>query len=87
MLFMKNIAKDLTAFKNQVFLHELVAALIFEAGSLLFLDFDAGFAYGLALGTAASVVNFNILAYASRRLLNDGRTWTGFAGCLVKLIL
>jgi hypothetical protein len=75
----------LAAFKNQIFFHGLVAALIFEAGSLLFLGFDAGFAYGLALGTAVSVVNFNILAHTSRRLLNGGRAWMGFAGYLVRL--
>jgi hypothetical protein len=82
---MKNTAKDLAAFKNRIFLYGLSIALIFEGGSLLFLGLDAGFAYGLALGTSVSVVNFNILAYASRRLLNDGRAWMGFVGYLVRL--
>jgi hypothetical protein len=82
---MKNTAKDLAAFKNRIFFHGILIALIVEAASLLFLGFDVGFAYGLALGTAVSVVNFNILAYTSRRLLEDGRAWLGFAGYLIRL--
>jgi hypothetical protein len=64
-----------------------LVALIFEAGSLLFLGFDIGFAYGLALGTAVSVVNFNILAYTSRKLLNNGYVWMSFAGYIVRLVV
>jgi hypothetical protein len=85
LLLMKNTAKDLTAFKNHIFFHGILVALIFEAGSLFFLGFDIGFAYGLALGTAVSVVNFNILAYTSQRLLDGGRAWMGFVGYLVRL--
>ena len=59
--------------------------MIFEAGFLPFLGPDAAFAYGLALGTAVSVVNFNILAYTSRKLLNSGRAWLSFAGYIVRL--
>jgi hypothetical protein len=84
---MKNNTRELTAFKNQIFLHGVVVALIFEAGSLLFIGFDVGFAYGLALGTAVAVVNFNILAFASRKLLNGGHAWMGFAGYLVRLVV
>ncbi|MDR1246755.1 MAG: hypothetical protein LBK57_06970 [Clostridiales Family XIII bacterium] len=84
---MKNTARELTAFKNQIFFHGVIVALIFEAGSLLFLGFDTGFAYGLALGTAVSAVNFSILVFVSKRLLNGGRTWMGFAGYLVRLIV
>ncbi|MDR2354850.1 MAG: hypothetical protein LBE16_01510 [Clostridiales Family XIII bacterium] len=82
---MKNTAKDLTAFKNRIFFHGIVVALIFEAGSLFFLGPNAEFAYGLAFGTAVSIVNFNILVYMSRRLLSSGRAWMGFAGYLVGL--
>jgi hypothetical protein len=82
---MKNTANNLTAFKNRIFLYGICIALIFEAGSLLFLGFDLGFAYGLALGTAVSVVNFNILAYTSRKLLNNGRAWMGFVAYVVRL--
>jgi hypothetical protein len=80
-----NTAKDLTAFKNRIFFHGVLIALIFEAGSLLFLGPDAAFAYGLALGTAVSVVNFNILAYMSQKLLNSGRAWLGFVCYLVRI--
>jgi hypothetical protein len=82
---MRKNTKELTAFKNQIFFHGIAVALIFEGGSLLFLGFDVGFAYGLALGTAVSVVNFNILAYASQRVLSGGRAWLGFVGYLVRL--
>jgi small basic protein len=82
---MKNTSKDLSAFKNRIFFHGILAALIVEAGSLPFLGFDPGFAYGLALGTAVSIVNFNILVYLSRRLLNSGRAWIGFSNYLVRL--
>jgi hypothetical protein len=82
---MKNETKGLAAFKNRIFFHGIAVALIFEAGSLLFLGFDIGFAYGLALGTAVSVVNFNILVFASRRLLASGRAWMSFANYIVRL--
>jgi hypothetical protein len=82
---MKNTTKDLAAFKNRIVFHGLLVALIFEAGSLLFVGPDVGFAYGLALGAAVSVVNFNILAFASQRLLLGGRAWLGFASYLVRL--
>ncbi|MDR2132191.1 MAG: ATP synthase subunit I [Clostridiales Family XIII bacterium] len=82
---MKNTTNDLAAFKNRIFLHGLSIALIFEGGSLLFLGLDAGFAYGLALGTAVSIVNFNILARVSRRLLDGGRPWMSFVGYIARL--
>jgi hypothetical protein len=82
---MKDAENDLTAFKNRICFCGICIALIFEVGSLLFLGLDAGFAYGLALGTAVSVVNFNILVYTSRRLLDGGRAWMGFVGYLVRL--
>jgi small basic protein len=81
---MKNTT-DLTAFKNRIFFYGILIALIFEAGSLLFLGFDVDFAYGLAMGTAVSVVNFNILAYTARKLLNNGHAWMSFAGYIVRL--
>jgi hypothetical protein len=79
--------KEFTAFKNRIFFHGFLIALIFEAGSLLFLGFDVGFAYGLVLGTAVSVVNFNILSYTSRKLLSNGHAWMGFAGYIVRLVV
>jgi thiol:disulfide interchange protein len=82
---MKNTTKGLTAFKNQIFLYGIAVALIFEAGSLLFLGFNAFFAYGLALGTAIAIVNFNILVFISRRLLDRGNAWMGFVGYIVRL--
>ncbi|MDR2296473.1 MAG: ATP synthase subunit I [Clostridiales Family XIII bacterium] len=82
---MKNTAESPTAFKNRIFFYGILIALILEAGSLLFLGLDASFAYGLALGTAVSIVNFNILVYTSQRLLDSGRAWMGFAGYLVRL--
>jgi hypothetical protein len=84
---MKKIAKDLTVFKNRIFFHGILVALIFEAGSLLFLGFDVGFAYGLALGTAVSVVNFSLLVLTSQRLLDNGRAWMGFGSYLVRLVV
>jgi hypothetical protein len=84
---MKNTTRELTAFKNRIFFHGLAVALIFEAGSLIFLGFDVGFAYGLVLGTAISVVNFNILVFTSKKVLRDGRAWMSFAGYLVRLTI
>jgi hypothetical protein len=82
---MKNTTNDLTAFKNRIFAHGILVSLIFEAGSLLFLGIDAGFAYGLALGTFISVVNFNILAFTSQKILRDGRAWTSFVSYIIRL--
>jgi hypothetical protein len=84
---MKNAADDLTAFKNQIFLYGIVTAMIFEAGSLLFLGFDRGFAYGLALGTAISIVNFNLLAFSLRRALAKGGRVQVFVVYMFRLCL
>jgi hypothetical protein len=75
----------LTAFKNQIFFYGIIVALIFEGGSLFFLRFNVSFAYGLTLGTAVAVVNFNILVFTSQRLLLSGRAWAGFSSYIVRL--
>ena len=84
---MKNTANNPAAFKNRIFLYGILIALIIETGSLLFLGLNFDFAYGLALGTAVSVVNFNILAYTSRKLLHNGHVWMGFVGYIVRLVV
>jgi hypothetical protein len=82
---MKNGVDELTAFKNQIFMHGILLALIFEAGSLFFLGWDRGFAYGLALGTAISIVNFNILAFTLQIVLKNGKRWLTLVSYMIRL--
>jgi hypothetical protein len=78
---------ELIAFKNQIFLYGIGIALIFEVISLPFLGFDRGFAYGLALGTAISIVNFNLLAFTLGKVLENGSKTLAFIGYMVRLCL
>lgn len=79
---------DLTAFKNQIVIYGIIVALIVEVGSLFFLGFDQGFAYGLALGTAISVVNFNIMAFTMKRMLAiSGGKLFAFSSYMIRMCI
>ncbi|MDR1571702.1 MAG: ATP synthase subunit I [Clostridiales Family XIII bacterium] len=84
---MENKADGLTAFKNQIFLYGIAVALIFEGISLLFIGFDGGFAYGLALGVAIAIVNFSILASTLKRSLASGKKGIVFVSYIVRLCI
>ncbi|GHU50649.1 hypothetical protein FACS1894127_6180 [Clostridia bacterium] len=76
---------ELTRFKNQIFLHGIVFALFFEAGSLLVLGLNREFAYGLALGTCIAIVNFSILVFTGKTLLNARKPLVGLASYVLRL--
>ncbi|MDR3295150.1 MAG: ATP synthase subunit I [Clostridiales Family XIII bacterium] len=86
-MFKKDGVKELSAFKNQIFIGAVIVALIFEAGSLLFLGLDKGFAYGLALGTSISIVNFNILAFTLKSVLANGNKVMAFVSYFFRLCI
>jgi hypothetical protein len=76
---------ELTRFKNQIFLHGIVFALFFEAGSLFVLGLNREFAYGLALGTCIAIVNFSILVFTGKALLNARKPLMGLASYILRL--
>jgi hypothetical protein len=79
---------ELTTFKNQIFKYGIIVALLFELISLPFLGWNPRFAYGLALGTCIAIVNFNLLAYSTKKILDRGRG-AGLAvlGYMLRLVL
>ncbi|MDR1136224.1 MAG: ATP synthase subunit I [Clostridiales Family XIII bacterium] len=82
---MQNGVRELSAFKNRIFIYGILVAVIFETGSLFFLGFSKEFAYGLTLGTAITIVNFNILVFTSQRVLVSGKRWLAMVGYMVRL--
>ncbi|MBQ9930723.1 MAG: ATP synthase subunit I [Firmicutes bacterium] len=57
---MSEAEKSLSALKGKVYKYSIIAAVIIEAISLIFLGFDRQFAAGLILGTCISAINFRL---------------------------
>ena len=76
---------NLTSFKLDIFKYTLVAAALFEAGSLPILGFDIKYSYGLALGVCISVISFNILLFISKKVLATGKKFMAPLGYLLRL--
>jgi hypothetical protein len=77
----------LTAFKNEIFKYGIVASAIFELASLPFLGWDGRFFYGLLLGTAITIVNFNLTAITSRLTLELQKVVVTYLGYLIRLCI
>jgi len=77
----------LTSFKNQIFKYGIMAAAVFELASLPFLGLDARYFYGLSLGTAVAIVNFNIMAFTFQQTLERRKSAIAFAGYFVRLAI
>ncbi len=75
----------LTAFKNKIFKYGIMASAIVELASIPFLGFDVQFLYGLALGTAIAIVNFNLMAFTFHLVLERRNASLAFIGYLVRL--
>jgi hypothetical protein len=84
---MQKGVREITAFKNRIFIYGILTAVIFEAGSLFFLGFNRDFAYGLALGTAIAIVNFNILAFTLQMVIANGKKWLMLASYMMRLCI
>jgi len=82
---MNNVA----AFKNEIIKYSIFIALGCEAASIIFLGLNLQFAYGLALGTAICVVNFNISYFFINRTLKkiNGAKLRNFIGYVLRLTI
>lgn len=78
---------DFTSFKNKIFLYAVAVMMIFEILSLPFLGIDIKYGYGLLLGTAVSIANFNILGFSLKRVLNGGNKVILFFSYLLRLAI
>lgn len=81
------VTDDLTSFKNQIFIYGIIVAAIFELASLSMLGIDARFFYGLSLGTAIAIVNFNLMALTFRLMLEMKKSAVAFLGYLVRIAI
>lgn len=77
--------EGLTTFKNEIFKYGIAAAAVIELASLPFLGLDAQFLYGLFLGTAIAVVNFNLMDFSFRLALELRKGAIAFLGFLLRL--
>lgn len=77
----------LTSFKNEIFKYGILILAIFELASLPFLGWDAQYFYGLSLGTAVAIVNFNIMAFTLKQTLEKRKSAIAFVGYLVRLAI
>lgn len=77
----------LTSFKNEIFKYGILILAIFELASLPFLGWDAQFFYGLSLGTAVTIVNFNLMTLTLRITLERRNIAISYFGYLIRLAL
>jgi len=77
----------LTSFKNEIFKYGILTLAIFELASLPFLGWDAQFFYGLSLGTAVTIVNFNLMTLSLRLTLERRNLIISYFGYLIRLAL
>lgn len=79
--------RDLAAFKNQIVIYGILVAILFQLASLPFLGPEVKFSYGLALGTAIAIVNFNIMEFTVRKTISGGGGILAFAGYMIRLLI
>lgn len=60
-------------YKNQIIQYAIGVFFVCELVSLLFLKFNFHFLYGLLLGTAVAIVNFNALYFVSLLICKTGQ--------------
>lgn len=77
--------KNLTSFKNQIFKYGIIIAVLCQLISLPFLGLNPQFSYGLALGTAIAIVNFTILEFTLKKVIEDRKGSLAFVGYLIRL--
>lgn len=77
----------LTSFKNEIFKYGVMAAAIFELASLPFLGLDVQFFYGLTLGTAVAIANFNLMAITFHLTLERRKSAIAFFGYFIRLAI
>lgn len=65
--------REIKAETSSLYFYSLIVAIIFEVGSLCFIGIDPLFTYGLALGTAIAIVNYNFLRFTSGLALVKGK--------------
>ncbi|MBR0599188.1 ATP synthase subunit I [Sinanaerobacter chloroacetimidivorans] len=78
---------ELTAFKNQIFFYGIIVAALCELASLPFLGLNRMFSYGLALGTAIAIVNFNIMEFTLKKALAGRGGSMAFIGYILRLLI
>lgn len=78
---------NLTAFKSGIFKYTIIISVICQLASLPFLGLNPQFSYGLALGTAVSIGNFNILEFTSKKVIMDKKASFAFIGYLMRLAI
>jgi hypothetical protein len=77
----------LTSFKNEIYKAGILIAAFFELASLPFLGVDVQFFYGLALGTAIAIVNFNLMELTFRWTLELRKSSITVVGFFVRLVI
>ena len=75
----------LSSFKNEITRYGILVAAVFELASIPFLGMDVQFLYGLSLGTAIAIVNFNLMAITFRLVLEKRNRSIAFIGYLLRL--
>ncbi len=75
----------LSSFKNEITRYGILVAAVFGLASIPFLGVEVQFLYGLSLGTAIAIVNFNLMAITFRLVLEKRNRSIAFIGYLLRL--
>lgn len=63
--------EDLAKFKNQIYVHCGIIAVVSEIVPLFIIGFDVKFLTGIIAGTFITMINFNILMWSARKMLQN----------------
>jgi len=78
---------NLANFKNKIIKFGIIIAAICELVSIPFLSLDTSFFYGLLLGTAISILNFNMMEIMLKKALEHREGIYVFLGYLIRLVI
>lgn len=72
-------------FRNQIFMHSIIIAVLMELVSLAVLGISSKFLLGLVAGTAVTIVNFTILERSAVKLMQKQSKGPVVAGYFLRL--
>lgn len=79
---------DLKKFKIEIYKYGAIVGLIMAIVSIPFLGLDIKYLYGLCLGIAISIANFEIMSFTYEKAIKpDGSSAIVFIGYILRLII
>lgn len=78
---------NLKEFKKEIVKYALFVALLAEIISIPFVGVKLAFTGGLIVGTAVTVLNFNLLVFSGEKVVSKGRAMPMVGGYFARLVI